>query len=1394
MYDGQLYRLRKEALGNPHHQGSSSRGGRGNGRGRGGSSRGGHGSHGRGGRDPIYTDRRSENLSPNVPPHTSGRSPKIFFNDARRGVRSNARVDAVISSLRARAEVAIQAPRRVAETVTAEQRGRTSANAGPSRRPQAPIPRPTFVLASQDAFLAYAGFNSAPSQQTVPPPAVQSPSRQPSLGVTSKEDHEVPVGRVTVCPPQASQVTDSSGSKAQQNDQHQNSKRKKVTFHGTLINENQPQTLQNGDVGLEGSRWASNNPAAEQPQLTTTAPTRSPIPKPNTLATYGRTVLRDNLVQIAKGRGSLIRGYARLVKNNPQRDRYFTLELDVGSDRNFLKEEVRDSDLFTCESTIIKYRANRDENGSATKSAITWTIKFQMPYQSWTFYNPVASNPNARNRLEQPDVISNPDSDADPAPVTHDQPSKPVEELDTVHKTEETASADATERTPADTVTLQADHASTLLRPAVETDFQSTAASAGSDRMSISNGSLIFQQEPDATPSSPQRTASSEWPLIQPIADASLAGLLDKYQPGGSNRISSQAWSEMNEVAGFEPLVSLGHDEPESGSLHPMIQALLNMDDTQLIQGTLDYIEHDAGGSFLDQLSVMVAKWNIPPAIDLTGEEILSSPQYQEAAENLVGSRLCHSETFSMMPDIVTIGYTTEKTRKVLKKAIAQRDFQDRSERGTASQSLSAFSQPETGLSISQHGAESVMEQGPQQSKTEDMASYVKADGPRITYSPEDLLSLRRSASRFKIELISKEVVGYVVRLPAEGKSINPANIIGTTKSGIPIVVGRDHFSRTRSNTGGPAFKPTTTVGAWQDYSVAQSGESAELPRNIVAVDEYEASSVQSKEAAASKLVVQNVSSSQISRTSTPNKKELVLAPPKPANAIQTQETDMALWSALLTTVRDNKKEEQLRPMSSGKLQTPLVSSRGLNLSKENKEDPSTTEPEQDVPLTKSEQKSSTMNAEQDSSTVQCEDITAPDTCSADLQPPSQGQAQLLSFSAMYERIKESLFNSPLALSSRSQSMTSTTQSVANIIKSETGSIPPTPTLAVTASYSSSEFKVEPSIIASPEAQAPASLAPPPAISDQTVSSVKFESPIVELSSVPLYLEKVEPAPASVVSEIKNVMKDELEHAPTFVHTQPTELKTESETPKTSQTAASVPQVPGKTSLLGNVTNKDLKGILGLKASRWASDASAPQAPVPKAQALQAPALQIPAASTRPPPLPMIPATPIYPVYPPYTYGPPQTFGNVLASPPPVHVTMANHPPALHTVIIPDPMRPGCYMEVTGISKESPTLQPMQPMIDAPNRQENVPFFQQHSPAMPLATDMYHGHRSNKSSGSDFNLNPSNTPFTPSRGGGSNAISPQERAALSPVRQGEDVQAKLQSRLNSSLACRSPGA
>jgi hypothetical protein len=1321
-------------------------------------------------------------------------------------MNNHARIDAFVASLRAQAAQAQAAQKKKdAEALIAEQYPRSAAGGSSSRKPQNTTAMPKFSLASQEAFLQYAGFNKpAPAKSTASIKATQEPSQLSSPSVTSREDREAPVGPVKVRLPQPPQITGHANLQSRQNLQRNAAEEKSAVIHNILAKESQPHTVQNGDVGLAGSRWASTGPVALRTPSVTAAPP-SPVLQPNTLTTKGRTVLRENNVKVTRGRGEVTRGTVRLVKNDPQKDKYFTIELEV-DDKPVLKQQILDDDTFTCESTVITYRARKVEDGSAPAPTTTWSIKFQMPYQAWSFYNPVASNPNARNRHKQPDTNTATQPNTDPAAVAPNQPPIPIEQSNAlrasnlnrgsiqVPKAREYSSLNIPEHPSAINASFQPGSASQQSISAVGCDARSTAASAGSGAMSLSNTSLI--QEDAVAPSSSQRNTSSEWPLIQPTADYSSAGLLDRYQPGGSHRISSQAWSEMTEVAGFEPLVSLSHDEPESDPMHSWLQALLNMDDTKFIQSTFEYFEKKPEGPFLHQLSTIVAKENIPPTSRLTGQEILSSHKYQEAAECLVGGHLCNSETFAMMPDVITIHYTTEKARKVLKKAVAHREGQNMTEHDVAPQPSPDFKQPDSGLSISQHSSKPVMVQELEQPQTTNTVGDSKGDASRITYFPAYLLNLRQNASRFRSELVSGEVVDYVVRQQSEVKPINPANIlssqqvqlrplnpaniIGTTRNGLPIVAGRDQLPRqsARGNAGGPDFKPTTSVGAWQAYSVAESGDPSEPSHTAPTTSEHPNYSL--TPTPAQKSSVQKTPSSNGPGSPTSVKIEPVMSPPKPANTAQIQETDMALWGALLTIVRGNKQDPcRIRALSSPKPQTPLASSRGSRHIPTNSECDRLAKTFEGLDLSK--------ELKEELATSKTQPVAASDAHVDAVEPLSKDQAPSTSSLAMYEKIKESL-KSPLLSSSRPKSTASITpvQSVANTVKSDTGSLPPTPTLAIVKAVPTQEVKAEnpTAVPMSPIVQTTAVPSSVPAKSFHPEPAVKIENSQIDFPSAhPPFPAKAGPAPATAEVEPKNGIKTEFERtqATVSITAQPTTPIPKTKTPKSPDVVAPAPRVPEKAlPFLENVTNKDLKGVPGLKASKWASEPVA-QAPAPRAR-----------------PTPMTTATPIIPIYPQYSYpyAPQQPFGDVFASPPPVHATITA--PALQTILIPDPLRPGLYTEVTGIPRDQVApfgMQPMPPtMMTPPRKQENVPYSQHPLPVSSFGprAEMSNGHKSPESSGSDVNFNTGNTPFTPSRGRGASVISPQHRTALSPVRQGENVQAKLQSRLNTSLAGRSP--
>jgi hypothetical protein len=208
--------------------------------------------------------------------------------------------------------------------------------------------------------------------------------------------------------------------------------------------------------------------------------------------------------------------------------------------------------------------------------------------------------------------------------------------------------------------------------------------------------------------------------------------------------------------------------------------------------------------------------------------------------------------------------------------------------------------------------------------------------------------------------------------------------------------------------------------------------------------------------------------------------------------------------------------------------------------------------------------------------------------------------------------------------------------------------------------------------------------------------------------------------------------------------------------------------------VLETASNKNLKGAPGLSSSRWASYRAAtpiftpnPYNAIPREQP-QFPAynfqqpMQTSSYSSQPPPPP--------PINSPFNL----SIDSIISTP------MADGQvlgPKLQTVMAVDSS--GQMVPITGIPVCQENYFPPPPTIAASS--------------FPVRSDMYTRHFSNGSSESDNIFRPDAPAFKPSpRGRTDQKVVSPTRPALSPVRQNEDVQTKLQSRLNSSLNGRSP--
>lgn len=248
-------------------------------------------------------------------------------------------------------------------------------------------------------------------------------------------------------------------------------------------------------------------------------------------------------------------------------------------------------------------------------------------------------------------------------------------------------------------------------------------------------------------------------------------------------------------------------------------------------------------------------------------------------------------------------------------------------------------------------------------------------------------------------------------------------------------------------------------------------------------------------------------------------------------------------------------------------------------------------------------------------------------------------------------------------------------------------------------------------------------------------------------------------------------------HAPIAHHTNnPTRSTTLS--PSTSAQVLSPPRpLSGAYANMHVASNGNLRGVPGLAASRWSSGGqgfasgptTAPYTPVVTQSYMHsatANASHIPGSVPSRPPMPL----------------------------------PSNLAPVYQTILVQDEQ--GNFREVTGMVKTGSipivahqVAEQQLPPVTPPNMgftqvvlpTPTAPF------SFPARPDMYNHHMSPGSDNSEQQLKPDAVPFRPQpRGRADEKAMPGARPALSPVRKGENVQAKLQNRLNNSLAGRGP--
>ncbi|KAI9642901.1 hypothetical protein NHQ30_008635 [Ciborinia camelliae] len=579
---GQLYRIRRGGSG----LSSGGRGGHSAGRGRGGASnRGGHASVG--GRGNFAPKGR------NVDHSSSGQT---YFNDARRGGKSHATVDAGIARLQREAEfsrmhrtegrsvkMAPSAPRSAKAALRAASHPVTRATS-----PVVPRPTPTskFKLVSSAAFLSHANISSSPAARVVEP-VISVP--QPNTG------------NGFLVPPPASNLAPQGGLAAS----------RWAASPATLIDTTEP----NDPHQLAKPTISTSTPASSHSVRSAISATPinnshsdrsiqpATVPGPLTLVTNGlairqtpvviRTVVDERSVKASKNNSLTTKqGIVRLVKSDERSP--LTLELQIGSDIIF-SELLTETATLKVDINTVTYRA--DSNIEQTP---IWKFQFQLPGPAKSFvnYNIFKLSELRRNNgcPSHSSEDGNQSSLMPPSPV----PSSPV---------------------------------------------QSSAVSGSSNTTALNDTSYF------------------------------------------TNRISSATFADLAEINGQEMLFSLHEEEiqPEDNEtvVYSSFQDLLSLMEGDIVEGTLQVLNADHGGSFIDHISQLAKVVGLEDDADFMKHAKnvfiggLSSSRYSNSkpidilsvTEGLVADFLKKSKTLLQFPQEFIDTYIKEISKKILDKA-----------------------------------------------------------------------------------------------------------------------------------------------------------------------------------------------------------------------------------------------------------------------------------------------------------------------------------------------------------------------------------------------------------------------------------------------------------------------------------------------------------------------------------------------------------------------------------------------------------------------------------------------------------------------------------------------------------------------------------------------------
>jgi hypothetical protein len=403
----------------------------------------------------------------------------------------------------------------------------------------------------------------------------------------------------------------------------------------------------------------------------------------------------------------------------------------------------------------------------------------------------------------------------------------------------------------------------------------------------------------------------------EPLIDISQQKQQD-YQPAFDSsraRISSTSFQDMMILSGTEKLIDFSDDDDKTESKPAAagldIKSSVLWDLAQLVDDVFaDTIINSFQGSFLKQLFSKVVEENGPSSTGMTNSQILQSPEHLRVSMQLVGISMKASPTFSKMPEEIREAYIKNSTPRVLAKTLAQRDDRQVAQSIGEREDFQGTLEAEQNNGPSLEGVQ-VHQQAPPQSTIPNAEEHVtpqtigsiprraRAD-TRIIYSAQDLVNLRKNAIPLSRERLSEGVKHLARPLPPGQPS--SGKVVGTTRSGRPLVAGRDELPK----------KIASSAKDWNTFASTDATTASQASTDATISSLNFAHSVQNT----------NALGNEVPENGTPVGAEPIS---------RAQAEDPALWGAILGSIKDEKANHQVNDVSSPTLpKNPQHLSRGI--------------------------------------------------------------------------------------------------------------------------------------------------------------------------------------------------------------------------------------------------------------------------------------------------------------------------------------------------------------------------------------------------------------------------------------------------------------------------------